>query len=77
MSAELIKRIEELERKVRDLEARPIQIPIVVIPGAPSPTYVPVPYYPSPTYPAYPGWPYGTTWCGPQPQIGASGGTTS
>lgn len=52
---ELLKRIEALEQRVRDLEARPVFVPISV----PAPT--PVPAYPS--WPQYPYW-YTTT---PQP----------
>ena len=47
-------RIEELEKKIDELLARPIPQPIIVQP------YVPT--YPVPTYPTYPYWyPY-TTW---------------
>jgi hypothetical protein len=53
--AELLKRIEALEARVRELEARPQLAPI---PG----TYYspPQPY----TAPAVPGWPYPTIICG-------------
>lgn len=46
-----LKRIEELERKVRDLQMRPPQI------VTPYPYYVPYPVYPAPQpYPYHP-WP--------------------
>lgn len=60
---ELLKRIDELERKVRDLEARPYLLPIVV-----QPVQIPA-YQPCPVWPAYPTYPYQPVWCGP-------GGTT-
>ena len=46
-------RVEELERRLRDLEARPVYVP-----------YNPVPYYPVPSYPAYP---WGPIWAGDYP----------
>lgn len=48
MSKALLKRIDELERKVRDLEARPITVPIIVQP------YLPPAYTPYPVWPVYP-----------------------
>ena len=59
--ADLLKRIDELERRVRDLEARPV--------------YVPVPYYPlQPTTPIGP-LPYRAPW--EQPWYVTCGSTTT
>lgn len=50
-------RIEDLERRVRELEARPVYIPYQ--------PYAPLPQYPTPYYPPSPWWnPYGTTFGG-------------
>ena len=46
------KKIEELEKRVKDLEARPFY---------PTPMPYPVPYYP-PTYPSHPIYPWDGTW---------------
>lgn len=47
--AELLRRIEELERRVRDLESRPFVLPqpVIVPQGVPMPTW---PAIPSPTW---------------------------
>ena len=60
--ADLLKRIEDLERQVRDLQARPIPSPIIIAPPAPllpQPIYIapPIPYAPQ-TQAPFPGhWP--------------------
>lgn len=54
-------RVEELERRLRDLEARPVYVP-----------YNPVPYYPAPPYPAYP---WGPIWVGDLPAGQTTGGS--
>ena len=56
---EAMKRIEELERKVRELEARPVYMPMLqYIPYYIPPTYIPslIPYYPSTPMPWQPPW---------------------
>jgi hypothetical protein len=55
MSKKLQDRIDELERKVRDLEARPLVLqPIIVNPAPPQPV-LPGPWVqPWPQYPNYP-----------------------
>jgi hypothetical protein len=78
---DLLKRIEALEQRIRDLEARPVLQPI----------YVPAPYpaYPAPVYPPFQPWyvqpsitpqpsplvPYTITTCWPQPMLAGSSGT--
>lgn len=52
MSKKLQERIEELERKVRDLEARPLVFQPVVQPIVINP-----PQQPAPVYPAFPIYP--------------------
>ena len=49
MSKKLTERVEELERRVRDLEARPIVLPIFTQPQPCAPA--PSPHYTSPQYP--------------------------
>jgi hypothetical protein len=55
------RRLEELERRVKELEARPQAQPYYYP--------VPYPYMPAPTYPAYPQYPSpwwtGPVWCAP------------
>jgi hypothetical protein len=59
-----MQRIEELERKVKELEARPEQ-------HIHYHTHPVSPVYPTPiTYPVQPFMPWGTPWCG---AIGAGG----
>jgi hypothetical protein len=53
---ELLKRIEELEQRVRSLEARPVYVPMPY-PISPAPVY--------PTYPQNPWWSYPIVTCGP------------
>lgn len=61
--AELLKRIEQLEQRVRDLEARPV--------------YVPIPY--TPVLPLWPNGPYRQPWENPwyvgTPSTCVSGGS--
>ena|SRR5665213_1259643 len=61
-------RIEELERKVKELEARPVFIPYPVYPAPvsiPVPYPIPyIPYIPQPHYPPYPLTPWYITTCG-------------
>lgn len=51
-NADLVKRIEELERQVRELQARPVYIPVAV----PMPNVQP--WAPAPSWPAFP-----NVWC--------------
>ena len=54
---ELLKRVEELERRVRDLEARPVYVPVLIpspapiqpYPGNPAPWVSPFTYGPPTT----------------------------
>jgi hypothetical protein len=49
---ELVRRIEELEKQVRELQARPVYIPVY------NPPILPQPHSPQP-------WYVPTVWCGP------------
>ena len=60
---DLIKRIEELERRVCDLEARPVYVP----------AYIPVPCMPAPIVPSWP-YPYRAPWESPWYVTCTSGG---
>jgi len=71
----LKKQIEELERRVKELEARPIVYQPIYYP-VPQPYYVPppVPYYPQPWLPVQP-WGVQITWGGGEPSS-TTGGTS-
>lgn len=56
-SKDLQRRIEELEKQVRELQARPVYIPVY------TPPVLPQPYYPQPWQP-YPWYQLPTVTCG-------------
>jgi hypothetical protein len=60
---EVQERVLSLEIRVRELEARVVQVVVVPGPSYQVSTPYPVPVYPS-TAPAYPWWPPGTVTCG-------------
>lgn len=63
-------RIEELERRVRELEARPISYPPVYLPyPVPAPNFTP--------YPMWPIYPPGTPWWLGQPTCGGTANPTA
>lgn len=68
------KKLEELERRIRELEARPVYVPIYI--GSPQPSYPcpqPLPWY-APRYPTWRPW-YGidtVATCGAQEVTGSA-----
>lgn len=75
----LKQRLEDLERRVRELEARPTTLQPIVIPSPPWPVPMTQPYWLAPNHPQYPIIrypPWGEVWCGDSPAVSITTSST-